>query len=128
MDQWMGLNEEGAKYLERFELDYTVCTTVFWVDPLDPQSKGETTEETGRGIPPWQCNHVHTIEGAWSPVVGSLSEFIIKDDKGEIIEYAVESVQAEIWSSGPCYFIALKDQKGNWIKETLWSQKELDNA
>ena len=42
---------------------------------------------------------------------------------GVIIE---EFVQAEVWSSGPCFFIALR-KNGEEIKESLWEQKDIDN-
>ncbi|MFH1585871.1 MAG: hypothetical protein ABIB79_03830 [archaeon] len=40
----------------------------------------------------------------------------------------LEDVQAVPWSSGPCIFLALKDTKGTWIPETLWSEEEIRNA
>jgi len=39
-----------------------------------------------------------------------------------------EKVQAEPWSSGPVFFLALQDEKGNWVKKSLWSQEEINNA
>lgn len=39
-----------------------------------------------------------------------------------------EDVQAEPWSSGPLIFLALKDDKGNWIPESLWSDEEVQAA
>ena len=39
-----------------------------------------------------------------------------------------EEVQADPWSSGPVFFLALKDEDGNWVPETLWAQEEIDNA
>lgn len=39
-----------------------------------------------------------------------------------------EGVQAEPWSSGPVFFLALKDEKGNWVPESLWSEEEIENA
>jgi hypothetical protein len=38
-----------------------------------------------------------------------------------------EYVQAEPWSSGPCIFLALRDQRsGEPLAETLWSDQEID--
>jgi len=128
MDQWIGLTDAGAKYLERFELEYHVQTITFWFDPNDPQAKGEQSERHGRGIPPWQRKVILNVEGAWDDYVGSLHEYTVEDKEGNIVEYAKEVMQAEPWSSGPCYFIALQDRAGQWIAETLWSQEELDNA
>lgn len=39
-----------------------------------------------------------------------------------------EYVQAEPWSSGPCYFVALKDEEGKPVTASLWSQSEINNA
>jgi hypothetical protein len=39
----------------------------------------------------------------------------------------VEEVQAEPWSSGPCIFVALKEN-GKWLEESLWSDEEIENA
>lgn len=38
-----------------------------------------------------------------------------------------EYVQADPWSSGPCFFLALRDENGP-IEETLWSDEDIDNA
>lgn len=38
----------------------------------------------------------------------------------------VEDVQDEIWSAGPCIFLALRDEaSGEWVSETLWSDEEM---
>ena len=39
-----------------------------------------------------------------------------------------EAVQASPWSSGPCFFLALKDERGEWVGESLWSEEEIENA
>ena len=39
-----------------------------------------------------------------------------------------EAVQAEPWSSGPVIFLALKNENGEWVEESLWLQEEIDNA
>lgn len=57
------------------------------------------------------------------------------DDRYELTEYTLpdgrvysEYVQAEPWSSGPVFFLALKDENGNWIPESMWSEEEIENA
>jgi hypothetical protein len=38
-----------------------------------------------------------------------------------------EFIQAEPWSSGPMFFIALQNNKdGSIIKESLWSEEEIE--
>lgn len=39
-----------------------------------------------------------------------------------------EYVQAAPWSSGPCFFLALKDKTGKPIRESLWSEEDIQNA
>ena len=39
-----------------------------------------------------------------------------------------EKVQAEPWSSGPCFFLALVDEKGEWVPESLWPDAVIENA
>ena len=39
-----------------------------------------------------------------------------------------EFVQAAPWSSGPMFFIALKDEDGNEVEESLWSQKDINEG
>ena len=39
-----------------------------------------------------------------------------------------EEVQESPWSSGPVFFLALKDEKGEWVKESLWSEEEINDA
>lgn len=40
----------------------------------------------------------------------------------------VEAVQAEPWSSGPCFFLALKDKNDEWVKESLWRNEEIERT
>jgi len=44
--------------------------------------------------------------------------------------YAEEFIQADPWSSGPCFFIGLKvfDVDGHFLQEFLWDQKDIDYA
>lgn len=39
-----------------------------------------------------------------------------------------EYIQETIWSSGPCIFVALKDENGKWVRSTKWSKAIIDNA
>lgn len=39
-----------------------------------------------------------------------------------------ERVQAEPWSSGPVIFLALQDEEGNWIPESLWPEEAIATA
>lgn len=38
-----------------------------------------------------------------------------------------EQIQTNPWSSGPCFFLALKDGvPGNWVLESLWTNTEIE--
>lgn len=39
-----------------------------------------------------------------------------------------ESVQASVDSSGPVIFLALQDEQGQWIPESLWEEAEIEAA
>jgi len=39
-----------------------------------------------------------------------------------------ERVQAETWSSGPVFFLALQDEEGEWVKVSLWPEEEIATA
>ena len=51
----------------------------------------------------------------------ALYKYLLKDGRW-IFEY----VQASPWSSGPCIFLALRDESGNPIQESLWSEEEIN--
>jgi len=38
-----------------------------------------------------------------------------------------EEVQTSPWSSGPVFFLALQDEKGEWVKESLWTDEEIND-
>ena len=63
---------------------------------------------------------VGKITGAWKDHVANLHRYTFPD--GRVYE---EYVQAELWSSGPCYFIALKTKKGTVVTQSLWADDEL---
>lgn len=39
-----------------------------------------------------------------------------------------EAVQDQVQSSGLVVFLALKDEAGNWIPESLWTEEEIQSA
>jgi len=39
-----------------------------------------------------------------------------------------DAVQASPWSSGPVIFLALRDENGDWVPESLWPQEAVDFA
>lgn len=53
----------------------------------------------------------------------ALSRYILRDGR---VYY--EYVQAEPWDSGPMFFVALRDEEGQPVPESLWSEEEIANA
>ncbi len=54
----------------------------------------------------------------------------MNDDEFPLTKYAFpdgriyyEREQHEEWSSGPVIFLALQDERGNWIEESLWAEE-----
>jgi len=39
-----------------------------------------------------------------------------------------ERLQAVPWSSGPVHFLALQDENGNWVSESLWAEEAIEAA
>lgn len=64
-----------------------------------------------------------SVDGAFSPLVASLHEYTFADSR-----VYREDIQAVIWSSGPCYFAALRDWNGQWVRKSLWSGADIANA
>lgn len=104
MDQFIGLNERGQRFAQKLR---SIPGVKVWV---------------------WR-----EIEGAWSPSVGPLHAYEVPE-QGSLFpqEYPAlapgvykEYVQAEPWSSGPCYFLAIMGPDGP-IQETLWTDEEID--
>jgi len=100
--------EEVVIYVEEGERVYPDGRREAFSCPVE----GSTvrTEETGKCF--------HGMFGESYP----LNRYIFPD--GRVLE---EAIQAEPWSSGPCIFLALKEQ-GEWVKASLWSDEEIDNA
>ena len=74
-------------------------------------------------VPVARVKVVAKIKGAWTPVVANLHRYTMPD--GKVYE---EFVQATPWSGGPCYFVALKDGRGQVVPGSLWSDKDLSNC
>ena len=113
-DQWIGLNErakemvmiDGFKMIISCKKDGTIIESSSF-PCLIPKGKREVYSE---------------VEGAFYTTF-NLYMYTLEDGTE-----LYEAVQAEPWSSGPCYFVALKDaagKHGQWIKESLWTDEEM---
>lgn len=114
-DQHMGLTETARKITENRDVAYT--------------------EMTSRLFPDNHTEHLPAKEVLVKPGVYDVYRGMF-DQEYDLLEYRLkdgrilrEFVQAEPWSSGPVFFLALKDKEtGEAIKETLWSQEEIDHC
>lgn len=77
----------------------------------------------GKSNPALTIEQIGVITGAWDSVVADLRQYTLPN--GCVYR---EKVQAEPWSSGPCYFVALVDETGAWVPESLWTDEELAAA
>lgn len=115
MDQFKGLNPAAMKLIRDNEvLVYTEAITRIYPDGRIEQFL-EERKETGKAK------------------YGSFSGMF--DDEYPLMEYFMkdgskvrEAIQAQPWSSGPVFFLALQDEKGEWIKETLWDEETINNC
>lgn len=96
-------------------------------------SKNRATTKGYCGCPHCKTKHItHPWEEEYDSVEGMFGELgdiyplykhTLKD--GSVV---YEYVQACPWSSGPCIFIALRREDGTPIEESLWSNKEIEEA
>ena len=115
-DQWIGLNAWATREVGRTRTAREVGVRVF------RRGRIERFDRKVR-VPFAKVEVISPVAGAWVDVVGHLHRYIMPN--GKVYE---EFLQADPWSSGPCYFIALKDQQGNPVPQSLWTDEELNNA
>lgn len=115
MDQFMGLNGQATKILEENKvLVYTEQGERYF-----PDGNYEIFTRQFCDIPKKVYDHYEGMNDCQY----DLHEYTMKD--GSKVR---EAVQAEPWSSGPVFFLALQDEKGEWIKETLWDEETINNC
>lgn len=116
-DQYRGLNDWARKtVLKREKVRIT----------------GEMRFQDGRRkrfsrwakVPTARIKVIGTLKGAWKPKVADLHRYTMPDGK-----VYVEFLQADPWSSGPVYHIALKDARtGKPVAESLWTDEEINHC
>jgi hypothetical protein len=75
-------------------------------------------------VPAARISVIGKIAGAYKDYVADLHRYSMPDGK-----VYVEYVQADPWSSGPVYHIALKDARtGKPLAKSLWTQDEIDHC
>jgi hypothetical protein len=115
-DQWFGLNPWATRKVRRTVKVREVGVRVFRRGRVERFDRKVS-------VPVAKMEQIGTVAGAWTDVVGHLYRYTLPH--GEVYE---EFIQAEPWSSGPCYFIALKDREGNVVPHSMWADEEIDNA
>jgi len=121
--QFIGLNDRARKLVDLGqETEYTIRGTKTYAD-----GRVEDFQET-------QTRSIVQKE-RYSETYGMGEEEIPlysylfppnKEDPSRPNFEILEEVQASPWSSGPCIFLALMRENGEWIQESLWTDEEMD--
>lgn len=115
-DQYIGLNEWASRFVNRKQK----------VRETGVQSFADGTKKNfdrWRRVPVLRREHAGIIRGAWRAEVAKLHRYTLPNG-----EQYVEYVQAQPWSGGPCYFVALMDRDGKPVPASLWTDDEIANA
>jgi len=118
-DQFMGLNEWASNFVK----GEPVLVCVEEVTRVYPDGRRETLEPH-----PVYESSVKMEES------GELYSGMFEDEY-PLHKYTLpdgrvyfERLQAAPWSSGPVHFLALQDESGNWIPESLWAEETIEAA
>lgn len=118
MDQHMGLNEWAMNFVKGEEvLAYTEQGTRLYPDGREEEFGRRFMKSSVKSEPSGS-----TYSGMFEDIY-RLSKYTFPDGR---VFY--DAVQSDEWSSGPCFFLALKDNNGEWVKESLWSDEEIADA
>lgn len=120
MDQYMGLTEAAQALVEGEQIVlYTEEVHRFYADGREEiLPRRVVSGSTVRCEPSGKC-----YQGAFDEANNPLMQYTFPD--GRVF---TEAVQAEPWSSGPVFFLALRNEKGEWVKESLWPESEIEAA
>jgi len=119
--QLIGLNERAQKLLDTGLIKYKMKGTRYYEDGRtedfesggeEPNTKCEVYEEDEKSVMFPECGertclHKHTLPN------------------GTVYK---EIVQCAPWASGPCIFLCLVDADGKVVKESLWTEEEIQDA
>lgn len=119
MDQWIGLNERAQKLVKGKQ----VLAWTEQVTRVYPDGRKETLPDRKVFASTVKCEP----SGEEVPYAfGDGATF--KLDKYTLPNGTVyfERMQAEPWSSGPCYFTALQTEDGKCVPESCWTEREIE--
>jgi len=114
-DQHIGLIRWAQKFIERGSIPVTVEI----VHTL-PDGTRKVMDSFPSMTNPCQFPSGKTYSGAWD------GDHVLHEYRldGKVYE---EFVQTEPWSSGPCFFLALRDpETGNAVRGSLWAEEEIN--
>lgn len=117
-DQYIGLN---AWAYNRVNATRAVTRTGKKFDAATGKFLGSFTETVKE--PVLKREVIGQIWGAWTDKVADLHRYHLGHGR-----YFDEYVQAAPWSSGPCFFVALKNERGNVVTQSLYPQSQIDAA
>lgn len=119
-DQYIGLNKWARDLLE--SQPQNRVEIVGWRKTLDHTGKEVSAGPYDHAYsePSYKVEDIAAVDGAWTEKFFTLHRYTLVD--GTVYE---EYIQAEPWSSGPMYFIALKTKGGMPVVESLWTEQEM---
>jgi len=106
-DQMIGLSPRAEAFLDEH------CSTQLVETFVDGIKEGEYHKRK-------LCKGKHTIVSMFGDE-SILPGYELKDGSK-----VYEDVQAEPWSSGPCFFLYLVDEAGKVVENTAWTDEEID--
>ena len=117
-DQYMGLNDWAEEFIRGEQVVHFVETK----HKKYPDGTEKTYGPYNVYVSNIQRAQYDTIDGAFGNSF-PLNKYTFEDGR-MFFEY----VQAEPWSSGPCFFIALRNAVELPIPESLWKDEEIESA
>lgn len=118
-DQFMGLNEWALNFVEGEPV--FVCTEE--VTRVYPDGRRETLEPRPVHESSVKVEESGEFYSGMFETEYHLHKYTFPD--GRVF---LERVQAAPRSSGPVHFLALQDETGNWIPESLWEEETIQAA
>lgn len=116
MTQWCGLNERARKMIKAPMRKYKDRTVRIYDDGQTASFEHEG-ELPDREADVYDTDTLHSMFDEETP----LMQYTMRD--GRVYK---EVIQCAPWSSGPCIFLCLADGDGNIIKESEWTDEEID--
>lgn len=116
-DNYIGLSPRAEEFLKNN--CHEIFVTTIREYPKD-REKNTILSEKSVSVELWSEKY-DKLEGAFYNSF-PLYEYYLRNGKT-----VIEVLQADPWSSGPCFFLCLADKDtGNPIEETKWTEEEIE--